>query len=62
MTKDIIQLKCVCFDFSIEEVAKAYDTIEEARRKTGCGSGCGLCIPYLEAMMKNKRDRHADPS
>lgn len=32
-------------------------TEEEIRQRTGCGSGCGMCVPYLRVALATGRAR-----
>lgn len=54
--EDIYKLKCVCFDLSLSGLALEYNSYQEAEENTGCGSSCGMCIPYLEELINNKND------
>jgi len=54
MTENTSALRCVCFDLSLSELAETYSSQEEARQETGCGEACGLCVPLLEDMIKDK--------
>ncbi|MCA9284843.1 MAG: (2Fe-2S)-binding protein [Phycisphaerales bacterium] len=53
---------CVCFELSFEEILRrcrrdAIDDLDGIRRAFGCGSGCGLCTPYLANMLRSGRTR-----
>lgn len=43
--------RCICSNISFEELLdiarSAPCDFEELQRRTGCGEGCGTCIPYL---------------
>jgi bacterioferritin-associated ferredoxin len=48
---------CICHNKTFAEVKRLADvggwaTMEEIAAKTGCGSGCGLCRPYLQRMLE----------
>ena len=44
--------RCVCHDVSfarlIELVRQHGFSLETLSERTGCGTGCGLCLPYIE--------------
>lgn len=48
--------KCICHSRSFEEV-KAYaadqniTSVEELQERDFCSNSCGLCSPYVEAML-----------
>jgi len=31
--------------------------LEELQRITGCGTGCGMCVPYIKVALKTGRVR-----
>ncbi|RMH61171.1 MAG: hypothetical protein D6678_03980 [Zetaproteobacteria bacterium] len=41
--------RCECVNRGFAEL-KAYGTLEEAQRATGCGQECEGCLPYLKLM------------
>ncbi len=48
---------CLCYPHTFAEIkAEAqkqnWTTIEAITNALGCGSGCGLCLPYLERMLR----------
>ncbi len=46
-------VRCVCFDKTFEELkALGLATIEEISAETGCGTKCGLCLPYILKMLE----------
>lgn len=52
--------RCVCMDVTFERLHRlaAHGAgLDELRRRTGCGAGCGLCIPYIRAMLATGRTR-----
>lgn len=48
--------RCLCFDVSFERLKSIADKtgggLLEAHRQTGCGARCGLCLPYIQVMLK----------
>lgn len=41
--------RCVCLNVLFEELLELHEqglTFTEIRDRTGCGSGCGSCLPY----------------
>jgi bacterioferritin-associated ferredoxin len=48
--------RCLCFDVSFERLKTIADRtgggLLEAHRQTGCGARCGLCLPYIQVMLK----------
>lgn len=55
--------RCVCHDVSFAELKRlAQDAgadIDELGRRTGCGTGCGMCVPYIREMLRTGRTRFA---
>lgn len=50
--------RCVCFKRSFRELRdlaarEGWARVAEITRATGCGSGCGSCVPYLQAMLSS---------
>ncbi len=48
---------CLCYPRAFVELkaladAQGWTTVAEISRAVGCGSGCGLCRPYLAAMLR----------
>lgn len=49
--------RCICHNRSFEEV-KAYaaeqniSSVEELQDRNFCSNSCGLCSPYVEAMLE----------
>lgn len=48
---------CICHNRTFRELKDlaercGWTTVEEITAATGCGSGCGLCRPYLEQMLR----------
>ncbi|MCC6425380.1 MAG: (2Fe-2S)-binding protein [Phycisphaerales bacterium] len=48
--------RCVCHDITFERLKQLADErgIDAAglRELTGCGGGCGMCIPYIHVMLR----------
>ena len=48
--------RCVCYDTPFKEIVKRARaeewTVEDIVRILGCGSGCGMCKPYLREALK----------
>lgn len=53
--------RCVCMDVPFERLktlaAGTGATLTELSRRTGCGQGCGFCIPYIELMLSTGQTR-----
>ena len=44
--------RCVCFDTPFTVLKEAdVRSVEEAGRRFGCGTKCGLCRAYIQAMI-----------
>lgn len=48
--------RCVCVDCTfceLKELAQRKQLdFKGLSRETGCGMGCGLCVPYIKVMLK----------
>lgn len=48
--------RCICHNVTFSELKKLADSgmrdIDELSKRTGCGTGCGMCIPYIRVMLK----------
>ena len=45
--------KCVCFDKTFAELkAIGVKSVDDAAERFGCGTKCGLCRPYIQAMIE----------
>ncbi|MDR9416139.1 MAG: hypothetical protein RI564_07635 [Gracilimonas sp.] len=49
--------KCICHERNFEEIKEyagghGYDSVEELQADNYCSCSCGLCIPYVELMLK----------
>ncbi|MFM9995078.1 MAG: (2Fe-2S)-binding protein [Phycisphaerales bacterium] len=53
--------RCVCFKATFAELirlrAETGAGFEELQKRTGCGRGCGLCVPYVMAALATGRAR-----
>jgi bacterioferritin-associated ferredoxin len=52
--------RCVCHDVTfvrLLQYAREHEgaDLDALRRVFGCGSGCGLCVPYVRAMLRTGR-------
>ena len=50
--------RCICHDVPFTDLwAMLQDdpkpTLHELARRTGCGTGCGMCVPYIKRMMES---------
>lgn len=48
---------CLCYPHTFAELkemaaVQGWKTVEEITEAVGCGSGCGLCRPYLRKMLE----------
>ena len=48
---------CLCYQytfFELMQMAKEnrWSTVEQISGAVGCGTGCGLCRPYLQKMLR----------
>lgn len=47
--------RCVCKNVpfsSIQSMSRGgHATLEEVTQRTGCGTGCGMCIPYVRVVL-----------
>ena len=59
-TKMGVVNQCVCFEHSLTQLREMcddrLDRVAQVCKKTGCGSKCGLCVPYLKAAIRCKAD------
>jgi NAD(P)H-nitrite reductase large subunit len=45
--------RCVCFQTTFAELKlRGYQSVTEIATDVGCTTGCGLCRPYIEAMLR----------
>lgn len=49
--------RCLCFQRTFADLKslaqeRGLRTVEQIAEATGCGSGCGLCRPYLALMIE----------
>lgn len=51
--------RCVCHDVTFAELRALADRtggdLADLSRRTGCGTSCGLCIPYIRLMLETRR-------
>lgn len=51
--------RCICYDISFAELKaiaeKASADLETLSARTGCCTGCGMCKPYVQLMLKTGR-------
>ncbi|MBI1190737.1 MAG: hypothetical protein GC200_08685 [Tepidisphaera sp.] len=47
--------RCICRDVSFARIQRVAQEIgpelSKLREATGCGSGCGMCVPYIKRML-----------
>lgn len=48
---------CMCYPHTFAEIKrlveeKGWTSVPEITEALGCGSGCGLCRPYLQKMLE----------
>ena len=49
--------RCLCYPHTFIDLkqlieAESLTTVPQITERTGCGSGCGLCLPYLELLLR----------
>jgi bacterioferritin-associated ferredoxin len=53
--------RCVCREVTFAELIRIHAQtgagFEEFQRRTGCGTVCGLCTPYIRAALRTGRAR-----
>lgn len=60
--------RCVCTGLTFEEIKRRAETLgldfDALRKETGCAERCGLCEPYVRAMLRTGRTsfRPLDPA
>lgn len=47
---------CLCYNTTFQALKErmeleGWTTVEEISRETGCGTGCGMCRPYLALLL-----------
>lgn len=51
--------RCVCHDVTFAELksiaAEVGPALDALAARTGCGTGCGTCIPYIKLTLKTGR-------
>lgn len=49
--------RCVCHEITFArliDMARRDDmTLADLQKATGCGTGCGTCVPYIEIALKS---------
>lgn len=53
---------CICYQKTFEEIKdesvnRGLVTIEDIARELKCSTACGLCIPYIEAMLETGKTK-----
>lgn len=47
--------RCICrsvlFSELIQQQRETGATLDELKETTGCGTGCGLCVPYIKVAL-----------
>ncbi|MBX3388307.1 MAG: (2Fe-2S)-binding protein [Phycisphaeraceae bacterium] len=47
--------RCICHDVTFAELKRLAENgvrdLDELSKRTGCGTGCGMCIPYIRVML-----------
>jgi bacterioferritin-associated ferredoxin len=53
--------RCVCKQVMFAELIRQNRDngagFEDLQRRTGCGTGCGLCVPYIRVALATGRPR-----
>ena len=53
--------RCVCRQVLFEDLLRLHRQtgagFDELQRLTTCGTGCGLCVPYIKAALATGRSR-----
>ncbi len=48
--------RCICHNVSFERLKSLAASIgpdfDALSRETGCGTGCGMCVPYIHYMLQ----------
>jgi len=48
--------RCVCHEVTfaelIEMARRDHMTLADLQKATGCGTGCGTCVPYIEIALR----------
>lgn len=51
--------RCVCHDVTFAELKELSAIIgpdlDALAARTGCGTGCGTCVPYIQLMLRTGR-------
>ena len=53
--------RCVCHNVTFAELVRIHREtgadLAQLQRLTGCGTGCGMCVPYIRVALKTGRVR-----
>ncbi len=53
--------RCVCRNVLFSELLRIHREtgadLERLQRRTGCGTVCGMCLPYIKVVLKTGRVR-----
>ncbi|MBX3366511.1 MAG: (2Fe-2S)-binding protein [Phycisphaeraceae bacterium] len=51
--------RCVCHDVTFAELKdlaqQVGSDLDTLSKRTGCGTGCGTCVPYIQLMLNTGR-------
>jgi bacterioferritin-associated ferredoxin len=51
--------RCICYNLRFEELKQLAQreglSYEQLSERTGCGTGCGMCEPYVRLVLKTGR-------
>lgn len=66
MPDDLPIRACLCYKLTFSEIKtlaeeNSWRTVPEITAALGCGSGCGLCRPYLQKMLETGETSFALP-
>ncbi len=54
--------RCICSDIPFAELLDIARTtgcdLDELQRRTGCGEGCGTCLPYILRTLETGMTNH----
>lgn len=55
--------RCVCHNVTFAELVKIHREtgadLDQLQRLTGCGTGCGMCVPYIRVALQTGKVRLA---
>jgi hypothetical protein len=52
--------RCICLNTPFHEL-KDYDSVEQIKRETGCGTRCQMCSIYLDEMLETGQTEFNEP-